>query len=51
MKLLSFNIQYGFGADGVYDLTRAAEVIAGADIACLQQVRGVVKAGVPVALD
>lgn len=38
MKLLSFNIQYGFGADGVYDLTRAAQVIAGADIACLQEV-------------
>lgn len=38
MRLLSFNIQYGFGADGVYDLTRAAEVIARADIACLQEV-------------
>lgn len=38
MKLLSFNIQYGFGADGVYDLTRAARVIDGADIAALQEV-------------
>lgn len=38
MRLLSFNIQYGFGADGVHDLTRAAEVIAKADIACLQEV-------------
>lgn len=38
MRLLSFNIQYGFGADGVYDLNRAAQVIAGADIACLQEV-------------
>lgn len=38
MKLLSFNIQYGFGADGVYDLTRTAAVMAGADIACLQEV-------------
>lgn len=38
MKLLSFNIQYGFGGDGVYDLGRAAEVIAGADVACLQEV-------------
>ena len=38
MRLLSFNIQYGFGADGVYDLSRAAGVIAGADIACLQEV-------------
>lgn len=38
MKLLSFNIQYGFGPDGRYDLTRAAQVIGGADIACLQEV-------------
>ena len=38
MKLLSFNMQYGFGADGVYDLGRAAQVIAAADIACLQEV-------------
>jgi endonuclease/exonuclease/phosphatase family metal-dependent hydrolase len=38
MKLLSFNIQYGFGADGLYDLSRAAQVIARADIACLQEV-------------
>lgn len=38
MKLLSFNIQYGFGTDGVYDLSRAVRVIAGADIACLQEV-------------
>lgn len=38
MKLLSFNIQYGFGADGVYDLARAARVIDGADIVALQEV-------------
>ena len=38
MKLLCFNIQYGFGADGVYDLTRAARVIDGADIVALQEV-------------
>ena len=38
MLLLSFNIQYGFGRDGVYDLTRAAQVIAGADIAAVQEV-------------
>lgn len=38
MRFLSFNIQYGFGSDGVYDLSRAARVIAGADIACLQEV-------------
>lgn len=38
MKLLSFNIQYGFGRDGAYDLCRAADVIARADIAALQEV-------------
>ena len=38
MKLLSYNIQYGFGADGRYDLTRAAQVIDGADIVALQEV-------------
>jgi endonuclease/exonuclease/phosphatase family metal-dependent hydrolase len=38
MKLLSFNIQYGFGADGIYDLARSAAVIKGADIAALQEV-------------
>lgn len=38
MRLLSFNIQYGFGADGVYDLGRPAAEIAKADIACLQEV-------------
>ncbi len=38
MKLLSYNIQYGFGQDNLYDLTRAARVIAGADIAALQEV-------------
>ncbi len=38
MKLLSYNIQYGFGRDGHYDLTRAARVVADADIAALQEV-------------
>ena len=38
MKLLSYNIQYGFGRDGLYDLARAARVIARADIAALQEV-------------
>jgi endonuclease/exonuclease/phosphatase family metal-dependent hydrolase len=38
MKLLSYNIQYGFGADGRYDLTRAARVMDGADIIALQEV-------------
>lgn len=38
MKLLSYNIQYGYGADGHYDLARAANVIDGADIIALQEV-------------
>lgn len=38
MKLVSYNIQYGFGADGRYDLARAARVLEGADIIALQEV-------------
>lgn len=38
MQLLSYNIQYGFGADGTYDLGRAARVMEGADIIALQEV-------------
>ena len=38
MKLVSYNIQYGFGADGRYDLERAASVVADADIIALQEV-------------
>ena len=38
MKLVSYNIQYGFGGDGRYDLARAARVVAGADIIALQEV-------------
>lgn len=38
MILLSWNIQYGFGADGRYDLGRVAPQIARSDIACLQEV-------------
>lgn len=38
MKLVSYNIQYGFGADGRYDLARAAKIVADADIIALQEV-------------
>lgn len=38
MKLVSYNIQYGFGLDGRYDLERAAKVVADADIIALQEV-------------
>jgi endonuclease/exonuclease/phosphatase family metal-dependent hydrolase len=38
MKFVSYNIQYGFGADGRYDLGRVAKVVAGADVIALQEV-------------
>ncbi|HHZ08490.1 MAG TPA: EEP domain-containing protein [Rhizobiales bacterium] len=38
MKLVSYNIQYGFGADGRYDLERIAQVVACADVIALQEV-------------
>ena len=38
MRLLSYNIQYGFGRDGRYDLGRIANVVKSADIAALQEV-------------
>ena len=38
MRLLSYNIQYGFGRDGAYRLDRVAQVVKSADIAALQEV-------------
>lgn len=38
MKLASYNIQYGRGRDGVFDLERIAAAIAGADVIALQEV-------------
>jgi endonuclease/exonuclease/phosphatase family metal-dependent hydrolase len=38
VKLVSYNIQYGFGADGRYDLARAARLVDGADVIALQEV-------------
>ena len=38
MKFVSYNIQYGFGADGRYDLERVAKVVADADVIALQEV-------------
>lgn len=38
MKLVSYNIQYGFGSDGRYDLERTASIVADADIIALQEV-------------
>ncbi len=38
MRLLSYNIQYGFGRDDIYDLSRSADVLKSADIAGCQEV-------------
>lgn len=38
MKLVSYNIQYGLGADGRYDLPRIAAEVAAADVIALQEV-------------
>lgn len=38
MKIVSYNIQYGLGADGKYDLPRIAEEVKSGDIIALQEV-------------
>lgn len=38
MKCVSYNIQYGVGLDGKYDLGRIADAVRGADVICLQEV-------------
>ena len=38
MRLLSYNIQYGYGRDGAYRLDRVANVVKSADIVALQEV-------------
>jgi endonuclease/exonuclease/phosphatase family metal-dependent hydrolase len=38
MKVVSYNIQFGRGLDGVIDLVRSCRAIRGADIVCLQEV-------------
>ena len=38
MKLVSYNIQYGRGRDGVFDLQRIVDAIASADVIALQEV-------------
>ena len=38
MKLVSYNIQYGLGKDGRFDLGRIAAAVQGADIVALQEV-------------
>lgn len=38
MRVVSYNIQFGRGLDGVVDLVRTCRAIRGADIICLQEV-------------
>jgi endonuclease/exonuclease/phosphatase family metal-dependent hydrolase len=38
MRVISYNIQYGKGRDGRYDIDRTAEALVGADIIGLQEV-------------
>ena len=38
MKIVTYNIQYGRGKDGRFDLDRIAEEVAGADLIALQEV-------------
>ncbi|WKV49140.1 endonuclease/exonuclease/phosphatase family protein [Dickeya fangzhongdai] len=38
MHIVSYNIQYGLGRDGRYDLARIADEVRGADIICMQEV-------------
>jgi len=38
LRFLSYNIQYGVGLDGRYDLPRVVEVMRGADVIALQEV-------------
>jgi endonuclease/exonuclease/phosphatase family metal-dependent hydrolase len=38
MKCVTYNIQYGIGMDGKYDLVRIADAVRGADLIALQEV-------------
>lgn len=38
VKFATYNIQYGFGQGGQYDLSRIADAVGGNDIICLQEV-------------
>ena len=40
MMFVTYNIQYGLGRDGRYDLERTARVVEGADVIALQEVDG-----------
>ena len=38
MRVVTYNIQYGIGLDGKYDIARICDAVADADIICLQEV-------------
>ncbi|RWL44695.1 EEP domain-containing protein [Mesorhizobium sp. M2E.F.Ca.ET.209.01.1.1] len=38
MKIVTYNIQYGIGLDGKYDVGRIADAVRGADVVALQEV-------------
>jgi endonuclease/exonuclease/phosphatase family metal-dependent hydrolase len=38
MRVVSYNIQYSLGRDGVYDLARTVDAVRDADVICLQEV-------------
>ncbi|TGR63713.1 EEP domain-containing protein, partial [Mesorhizobium sp. M2D.F.Ca.ET.223.01.1.1] len=38
MKIVTYNIQYGIGLDGRYDVGRIADAVRGADVIALQEV-------------
>ena len=38
MKIVTYNIQYGIGLDGKYDVGRIAEAVRGADVIAMQEV-------------
>jgi endonuclease/exonuclease/phosphatase family metal-dependent hydrolase len=38
MKIVTYNIQYGIGLDGQYDIGRIADAVRGADVIALQEV-------------
>lgn len=38
MRFATYNIQYGFGQDGEYDLKRIVDAVSDADIICMQEV-------------
>ncbi|MEL6922337.1 MAG: endonuclease/exonuclease/phosphatase family protein, partial [Pseudomonadota bacterium] len=46
MRIVTYNIQYGIGLDGKYDVRRICDTVCDADIICLQEVtRGFIRNG------